>query len=233
MDPSVSRPAARTTGLLYLAMAIAGIPGFVVIRPMLFEPDNPVATMTLLVENEALARAGIGFQLALVILQTLTALWFFRLLGRIDPFAAGAVTVFGTINAVAALSSAAGSATALDAALGGDAAGAHLMHLLSGHLWGVAGIFFGLWLIPMGRLARPSGMPRALGWTLVVGGVGYVVGTLATYLAPGIGVVGTLLVVPATVGEFWIIALLLWFGFRRPSVPDLATATAEEATAGP
>lgn len=226
MEQHLSRPVARTTGLLYLAMAVVGIPGFLVIRPMLFDPDSATATMTLFVENEALARVGIGFQLALVILQTLTALWFFRLLRRVDAFTAGAVTVFGTINAIAVLGSAAAFATALDAALSGDAAGAQLMHVLSGHLWGVAAVFFGLWLIPMGLLVRSAGMPRALGWTLVVGGVGYVAQAFTAYLLPDPGILGALLTVPATVGEFWIIALLLWFGFRSGPQADSATTSA-------
>lgn len=222
MDQRLSRPVARATGLLYLSMAVAAVPGFLVILPMLVDPDSPVATMTLLTENEALARVGIGLQLALVILQSLTALWFYRLFGRIDVFAAVAVTVFGTINAIAALSSAAATATALDAALSGDAAAAQVMSILAGHLWGVAAVFFGLWLVPMGRCVLTAGLPRALGWILVAGGVGYVLSAMVDYVAPATGVAGELLVVPATVGEFWLIGLLLWIGFRR----DRSGATA-------
>ena len=51
--------------------------------------------------------------------QALTALWFFRLFPSVDSFAAGAIAVFGMVNAVAILGSAALLATALDAA--GDA----------------------------------------------------------------------------------------------------------------
>ena len=54
-----------------------------------------------------------------------------------------------------------------------------LLHGLSAAAWAGGGVFFGLWLLPMGVFALTTGrMPRALGWTLVVGGVGYVIGTL-------------------------------------------------------
>ena len=55
----------------------------------------------------------------------------------------------------------------------GDAAATvQVMYLVSGHLWGVGAIFFGLWLIPMGLCVHRSGwMPRLLGWILIAGGV--------------------------------------------------------------
>lgn len=152
-SPTLHPPTARTTGLLYLAMAVAAVPGFLVIRPLLFDPESPLGTLTHLVENEQLARVGIGLELTLVVLQALTALWFFRLFRHVDAFAAGSVAVFGLVNAVAVLGSAAGLATALEAALAGDAAGSQLMYVLSGNLWGVGALFFGLWLVPMGLLA--------------------------------------------------------------------------------
>ncbi len=50
------------------------------------------------------------------------------------------------------------------------------MYQLGGTLWGVGGIFFGLWLIPLGQLVIQSRwMPRPLGWILIGGGLGYVV----------------------------------------------------------
>ncbi len=218
-------PTARTTGLLYLAMAVAAVPGFLVIRPLLFDPESPGGTLAHLVENEQLARVGIGLELALVVLQTLTALWFFRLFRRVDAFAAGCVAIFGVVNAAAVLGSAAGLATALDTALAGDAAGSQLMYLLSGNLWGVGALFFGLWLVPMGLLARRSGMPQVLSWVLVAGGLGYVVSAFLAYLAPGASALGDALAYLATGGELWIIGVLLWRGFRRVGTPRPDAAT--------
>jgi hypothetical protein len=90
--------------------------------------------------------------------------------------------------------------------------------VLGGSFWDVGALFFGLWLVPMGFLALRSGMPRALGWILLAGGVGYVLDAFVTQLAPAADQVTALLLIPATVGEFWMISWLLWHSFRARSV---------------
>ena len=88
--------------------------------------------------------------------------------------------------------------------------------MVSGQLWSVAGLFFGLWLIPMGWLARRSGwMPAALGWVLMIGGVGYVVSTFLTYAVPSTNGFANVLTIPATIGELWMVGYLLVIGIRR------------------
>ncbi len=68
----------------------------------------------------------------------------------------------------------------------------------------------------MGWLARRSGwMPGVLGWILMVGGVGYVVNALLSYVLPDAGLAVDLLVVPATVGELWMVGYLCLVGVRR------------------
>jgi hypothetical protein len=88
----------------------------------------------------------------------------------------------------------------------------------------VGGIFFGLWLLPMGYAARRSAvMPPILGAILLAGGVGYVAGAFAHVLGAPRSVVD-FLPLPATVGEFWMIGWLLIVGWRdttpRPVTPD-------------
>jgi len=225
-SPTLHPRTARTTGLLYLMLAVVAVPGFLIIRPMLFDPDNPASTLANLIENETLARLGIGLELALVAVQALVALWFYRLFQRVDSFAAGSLATFGLFNAVAFLASAACLGGALDIALASasadaaGAAGAQLLYILGGNFWGVSALFFGLWLIPMGFLALRSGMPRALGWILVAGGIGYILNGFVAYLAPAADSVTALLVIPATVGEFWMIGWLLWHSFRTHPVAD-------------
>ena len=115
-------------------------------------------------------------------------MWFYRLFRAADPLAAGGIAAFGLVNAVVILVSAALLATAVEVALdpvGDAAATVQLLYLVSGNLWGVGGLFFGLWLIPMGWCVLRSGwMPRALGWILVGGGIGYVLSAFVRYLAP-------------------------------------------------
>lgn len=229
---------ARTTGLLYLAVAVVAVPGYLVIRPMLFDPDSAAATLSNLVENETLARLGIGLELALVAVQALVGLWFYRLFRHVNTFAAGSLAAFALVNAVAVLASAACLAAALNVAQTpwsadpADAAGAaQLLYVLGGSFWDVGSLFFGLWLIPMGVLALRSGMPRALGWALLVGGAGYVASTFLTYLAPAAAPVAQALPVLATVGEVWMIGWLLWYSFGARV--DVATRPAATAAGTP
>jgi hypothetical protein len=209
---------ARTTALLYLGLAITGALGFLVVRPALFEPTDAAGTLANLVDHASLARLGIALELGVVVTQALVALSFFRLFRAVDAFAAGAIAAFGMVNAVVVLGSAAALTTALDVALEpvGDPGSAQLLYLLSGNLWGVGALFFGLWLIPMGWcVLRSWSMPRALGWVLVVGGVGYLLSAFLRYLLPDAGMITDLVTVPATIGELWIIGYLLLRGTGR------------------
>lgn len=213
------RKTARTTGLWYLALAVAGIFGYLLIRPRIFVEGDPAATFTNIVERESLARLGLSLELAMVVIQAVLAVWFYRLFQSINHTAAWALAAFGMANAIAILASAAYWATTLSVAHnlalapGGDTvATIHLLHQLSSSSWEVAAVFFGLWLIPMGHIAITSGlMPKWLGRILLVGGLGYVASTLV-----GNGVVGSPkwlvegLTIPATVGEFWMMGYLLF-----------------------
>ena len=227
---------ARITGLLYLLLGITGLVGFLLIRPALYVPDDAEATLANLLEQQTLARLGIALDLLIVLSQSVLAIWFFKLFRSVNVTAAVSVAAFGLINAVAILSGSAFSATALtialDPALSATAATAatvQLMYQLGGTFWTVGGLFFGLWLIPMGRLVLQSRwMPRALGWTLIVGGVSYIVSAFVVYLIPVTpDLVNTVLSLVATVGEFWMIGYLLIFGVRRSAIlPPAAPADA-------
>ncbi|MBX3142200.1 MAG: DUF4386 domain-containing protein [Trueperaceae bacterium] len=218
---------ARTTGIFYLAMAFVGAIGFLLIRPQLHVPDDPIATLTRLVERDGLARLAIALELATVVVQALLALSFFRLFRAVDSFMAGALAAFGMMNAVAIMGSAALVASARQVAhgsglapLGGDAQVAQLLYTISANFWDVGGLFFGLWLLPMGWLILRSGwMPRPLGWVLFVGGVGYVLSSFVTYLLPDATLLIDGLPLLATVGEFWILGYLIIVGVR-PSAVD-------------
>ncbi|GIF63754.1 hypothetical protein Ais01nite_17890 [Asanoa ishikariensis] len=214
MDPLIRT--ARVTGLLYLGLAVSGALGFLLIRSRLYAPDDAAATLANVVAHQSLARAGIAFELLTVLTQALVAVWFYRLFHAADRFAAGGIAAFGLANAIAVLSSAALLATALDAALDGEAGTVQLLYGISDNLWGVGALFFGLWLIPMGQVALRSGwLPRALGWLLIAGGIGYVLSAFLRYLTPDAQPIADLLAFPATAGEFWMIGYLLVRGVRR------------------
>lgn len=211
---------ARLAGLAYLGLGLTGMLGFLLVRAQLFAPSDPGLTLQRLVEHETLARWGIALEIGVVLTQVLAALWFFRLFRPVDSFLAGALALFAAFNAVAVLSSAAFLASALQVALDpvgpSEGGNSQLLYLLSENMWGVGSLFFGLWLLPMGQLVLRSGWaPRALGWILVAGGIGYVLSAFLGYLLPEVAVLQPVLVVPATIGEFWMIGWLLLTGWRR------------------
>ena len=178
----------RLAGLFYLGVAITGALGFLMIRPELFAEGNPARTLANLVEREGLARLGIALELAIATFQALAAVWFARLFRDTDAFAAGALALFGMVNAIVVLASAAMLRAALDVALepaGADATTSHLLFQISGSLWEAGNVFFGLWLVPMGWLAWKANFGhRALGWVLILGGIGYVVSHSSPYSRP-------------------------------------------------
>jgi hypothetical protein len=216
---------ARVTGGWYLALGIAGVVGFMLVRRQIHVPGDAASTLANLAEHGALARLGVVLELAIVAAQALAAVWFFKLFRTWNQSAAWALAAFGMANAFAIMISAASMATALTvagpvgSAPGADvAAMVQLMYELSASCWGVGGLFFGLWLIPMGHVVVTTGvMPRWLGRILIIGGFGYVLSTVIqfglsdtpTWLVEG-------LVIPATIGEFWMIGYLLVRGVRRP-----------------
>ena len=224
---------ARMTGLFYLGMAITALLGFLIIRPQLFVTDDPNATLANLVTHGSLARAGVALELAMVVTQALTAVWFYRLFRTVDFFAASGIAAFGLVNAVVGLVSAAMLGTAIQASVdpvGDAAATVQVLYLVSLNMWGVGALFFGLWLIPMGWCVLRSGwMPRVLGWILVGGGVGYVLSAFIRYLVPDAQVVAEALAYPASVGEFWMVGYLLVRGVRRQA-PDEAPPTVHTPT---
>ncbi len=236
-SPTMPRPelirTARLTGVFYLGLAVTGMLGFLLVRNQLFVADDPEATLGNLADQVWLARAGIGLELGIVLTQVLAALWFFKLFRGVDTFAAGLIAVFGTINAVVILASAALLGTAYDVARdaalapgGDDAATVQLLYTTTEDLWGVGAMFFGLWLIPMGWLVIRSGwLPRVLGWILVGGGIGYLLSSFTTYLFPDAPLLTDVLAFPATIGEFWIIGYLLYIGVRTDSRDEEAPVT--------
>lgn len=223
-EPANLALTARLAGFSYLAMAIAGVLGFIVVHPAVFASGDPAQTLANLQSDPMMARWRILLEFAIVLSQALTAVYFYQFFRGVQASRAAALLVWGTVNAVVILFSAVAMAAALSLAQsGGEAALGHveLLQSLSGQAWGVGGLFFGMWLLPMGSLVLRSGlMSKWLGWTILVGGVGYIVSTFLGYAGVKSQFLD-LLTLPATIGEFWIIGYLLFLGFRDKKSQNL------------
>jgi hypothetical protein len=214
---------ARLAGLSYLGLALTGVLGFLLVRANLYVDGDSAQTLVNLTERESLARLGIALEFGIVISQALAALYFFKLFRGVNSFAAGALATFGMVNAIVILVGTLFASTALSVAHdptgapGGDqAATVQLLFDLSNGAWHVGGLFFGLWLIPMGYIVYSAEvMPRVLGLLLIAGGVGYLLSTFGSALLPDVSV--AVVESPsyvATIAEFWMIGYLLIFGIR-------------------
>ena len=210
---------ARIAGIWYLLLGISGILGFMVFHSQIFVAD-PQQTLKNLVDLESTARIRILLEFVVVTSQALAAVYFYKLFKGINDWAAWTLGIWGTVNSVAIMVSAMAMATALSMAnstlhtLEEQVLLVHLMQTVSSHAWSVGGLFFGLWLLPMGYIViRSKRMPIWLGRVVIIGGIGYLVNTLIYYMGIDFEY-NTLLVIPATIGEFWMIGYLLIFGIR-------------------
>ena len=221
---------ALLTGLAYAGLAVTGLLGYFAIHSQLYVQGDASSTAGNLLASQGLARFGIAVDLAAVLAQALTAVWFYKLFRGVDPFAAASIAAFGMVNAAIMLVGTVFFATALDVAIGTAGGGsvdrastALLMYDLHGTAWRAGALFFGLWLIPMGWCAlRSTFMPSRLGKLLVVGGVGYIVSAFIDFLVKDASSVVYALTLPATVGELWMVGYLLVKGLTpvgHASVP--------------
>lgn len=209
---------ARAAGIWYLALAVSGVIGFLVLHPQIYVTDI-AQTVTNLQEQETLARWRLLAEFVIILSQALAAVYFYKLFKDINPAGAWALAAWGTMNAAAIMVSAIAMGGAIDVANGAAMPGEKLMmiqvfiHVIK-NAWGVGSIFFGLWLIPMGfMVVHSKRMPLWLGRTLIIGGVGYVASAFLNYAGLTYSWIGAL-TLPATIGEFWMIGYLLIFGIR-------------------
>ena len=210
---------ARITGVWYLMLAITGVVGFLVLHSRIYVTADPAKTLENLVEHESIARTRLLFEFLIVVSQALAAVWFYKLFKDIRHVAAWALAAWGMINAAAIMISAMAMGGAIEMANSTNVLNEKILMIrvfsqFIKHAWGVGSLFFGLWLIPMGYIVVSSQrMPVWLGRVLILGGCGYLLNAFIQYMGVSAAWVD-MLTIPATVGEFWMIAYLLIFGIR-------------------
>lgn len=211
---------ARIAGIWYLIMAISGILGFIVFHPQIFISGNPERTLANLIELESTGRIRIMLEFAIVISQALTAVWFYKLFKDVNEWVAWTLGIWGMINSVAIMISAISMASAIDIAnssiqtMDDKVLLIQVFQSIITNAWGIGGLFFGLWLFPMGYIIiKSKRMPVWLGRVILLGGIGYLISTFISYAGIDFSF-GRILILPATIGEFWMIGYLLIFGIR-------------------
>lgn len=87
---------------------------------------------------------------------------------------------------------------------------------LHGYGYGIAGVFFGLWLYPLGVLVNQSGaFPKILGWLLKLGCFGYLIEFIVVFLVPDLNWITYPGLLIALIAEFGFCFYLLIAGLNH------------------
>lgn len=234
---------ARVAGLLYLALAVIAPFSLSYVPGVLREAGGVSATTVS--AHATLLRFSAASELVYQLMEVFIALALFELFRRVRPRLALQMLVLGLLPipiifanqfpVFGAIAIATGEGMPASAALGARDAAVTLLH--ENHRLGlvIASIFWGLWLFPLGRLIIASSfLPDLLGWSVIVGGLGYVIRAIAILVLPpivGEGAVQAFTAVAEVMmlGEVPVILGLLWLGFSRAPrdpLPELERAEA-------
>jgi hypothetical protein len=226
---------ARVAAILYL-LACSTAPFSLIYLPrILIVPGDATATANHVRASETLLRMGIASELFNSIVLVFAVLAFYRLFKGVSEkhalamlillLASIPISLLNVLNEIAALLfvSGAGFLSVFDQS---QLNGLVLLFLrLHSHGLFLAGIFWGLWLFPLGILIMRSGfIPRVVGIFVILAGVPYLVSAFTTLVLPQYAYLSRFLMVLAF-GEFALLWLVIWGAKVRP--PDaLASASA-------
>jgi len=222
-----TKATARFAGLLYLLFSILAVFGYMYIPAAFVVSGDAAATARKITEGELMYRVGILASLVGHLLFIFLVLTLYQLFKDVDKRQARlmvalvcvgvAAEIVNLANRTAPLLLLSGASflsvftkPQLDAlALGYLRLGNNLGQLLTA--------FWGLWLFPFGILTIRSGfLPKILGVSLMVAGVGYVVTCVVRIVFPAQIHVVSQVLTPLYFGELPIIFWLLIMGAKVP-----------------
>jgi len=219
------RKAARIAGFLGLTIWLG--PLALAIRMSIIVPGDVAATVNNIMANGGLFRIAIVSDLIMNVFWCLLMLALYVLLKPVGKWLASLFVVFGLLIVPIAMLNAVNDFAALLLLSGADyltvfEAGqlhAQVMFFLDLHKTGVsiAGIFMGLWLLPLGYLVFKSGyFPRILGVLVIITGFGYVIDSFAFFLFNSEPIISMV----TFIGE---VVFLLWLVLKGAKIPEMKT----------
>jgi hypothetical protein len=222
--------AARVAGLLYPLMGIPAVFSLIYIPRTLIVRGDAAATANNILTHEMLFRLGIVGELFCLVAFLFLAMALYRLLSGVNKTHASLMVILVLVSVAIGFVNVVNNIDALTLFRGADflavfdkhqldALGMLFLHL---HSQGIAvnDIFWGLWLFPFGVLVMRSGfLPRILGLLLIVNCFAYVAASLTSLLLPSYANVVSRAILPALLGELWI---MLWLLIKGAKVQPLA-----------
>jgi hypothetical protein len=226
----LSKKPARVAGLLYVLLAITGAFGIAIVPVTLIVRGDATATAERIRSSEWLFRLGIASELIAATTFIFLVLALYRLFRGVSEEQASLmvtlvlisvpISFLNVLNEIAALALLSGPDFLV--VFGKPQLDALALLFLGLHSqgFGVASIFWGLWLLPLGTLVIRSGFaPRVLGFLVILAGLAYLADSLTSLLLPQYRqLVSIAALLFEAVGELSMIAWLLVTGAKgQPS----------------
>jgi hypothetical protein len=219
---------ARRVGLLYVAMSILSILGYMVLPSKYYVPGDAAATAARIAAESSIYRLSILNALAGQILFLLVVLGLYQLFAEVDRKQARLMVTLVCVGVAAEIVSIGWHTAPLILLSGADWLSAFTRPQLEALAFGslrlssafgqIVTAFWGLWLFPFGALTIKSGLfPRVLGWLLFASGIGYCATCTASIVFPDQLAAITRLVFPLYFGELGMVLWLPIMGARTPA----------------
>jgi hypothetical protein len=232
-----TRNAGRFAGLLYLLISIPGVFALLYVPSKLIVHGNATATADNIAASETLFRLGIAANVISQILFMWVALALYDLLKGVNRRHASVMLTLIVVSIPIALLNELNAIAAIILVRGADFlsifgkpqrdALAMLFLNLHSQGFGVAAIFWGLWLFPLGLLVYRSGfLPRILGVLLMANCFYYLVTRFASLLLPQYGNTVDRWMRPLQFGELLFMLWLLIMGANPKPSGDPASSAA-------
>ena len=227
---------ARIAGLLYLIPFILSFLA-IFLRQSLIVPGDAATTANNIMASESLFRLSIVSALIIQIVNILLVLVLYKLLKPVNKNHALLMVIFALVGVPIAMLNELNQFAALLLLSGADyltvftadqlQALVPLFLGLHEHGINIAGIFWGLWLFPMGYLVFKSGyIPRILGVLLIIAGFGYLIDSFAVFLLPNFYATISQFILFTTYGE---LLFPLWLLIKGVNVEQWEKRALESA----
>src|SRR5579871_232621 len=233
---SITKNAGRSAGLLYAIASVFGVFGLLYVPSKLIVHGDAAATARNIAASETLFRLGIAGNLIGQALFILVALALYDLLKPVNQrhaiamltliLVATPIALLNELNAIAALLLVRGADFLSLVDKPQRDALAMLFLRLHGHGFDIAGIFWGLWLFPLGLLVYRSGfLPRILGVGLMLNCFAYPINSFTALVLPQYERMVSRWTSPLQFCELAFMLWLLIMGARQKTVVGITQAS--------
>jgi hypothetical protein len=217
---------ARTTGFFYLLIITGGLMSGMFVRGTLIDPANAEITLNNLVENESLFRLGFLGDLIMVLSDVIVSVLFYFLLVNVHKGLAIFAAVFRLLQSTVLGANLINLFKPILMIQGADKLSTKQLTDLSsdvltqlqvfdyGYL--ISGVFFAINCLLMGVLLYKSAdFPKIIGVMIFIAGLGYVFNSMASFIAPSLIEISTIVMLcTAVISELTFCAYLLIVGVR-------------------